>query len=314
VALLAFGLRGASDVGSGGGGPPPSAQGEEAKEGVAPPVAATGSPGPDVTVSPGAAAVGVIDRLPDGAVLRVTAAGFEPGAAGEVAQCGLSLEGPRSCTNRFPVQFDGEGVALFQYLISDRPFPAGGRCGAADPPCVLVVTGPGGDGPALSLTVFRDPAPPAGRITVEPHSGLSGADVVTVRASGFLPATRLVAGPCAASPDTGRCGPTVSTHTGADGAAVLRLPLTSGEGDGPRCGPRAPCEVRVMAEAAVAPLSTAVSFSAGPSARYDPRRLAAGLVVVLLLLGLAAWLVRTTDWREPAEAATPDMDRAVLEG
>jgi hypothetical protein len=40
-------------------------------------------------------------------------------------------------------------------------------------------------------------------------------------------------------------------------------------------------------------------------ARYDKSRLATGFAAAGLLLGAAAWLVRTTDWREPSEASVP---------
>jgi hypothetical protein len=42
---------------------------------------------------------------------------------------------------------------------------------------------------------------------------------------------------------------------------------------------------------------------------YDPLRLAAGLGLAVLLLVVALWLVRTTDWRPPSEADTPELDR-----
>jgi hypothetical protein len=41
-------------------------------------------------------------------------------------------------------------------------------------------------------------------------------------------------------------------------------------------------------------------------------RLVAGLLVAAVLLGAAAFFARTTDWRKPTEAETPELDRAVL--
>ena len=169
--------------------------------------------GPDVSVSAGTMSARPVDRLADGAVLRVTASGFEPGSAGEVAQCVVTRDGARSCVNRFPVQFDGRGVARFQYLLSDRVRPAG-RCGATDPPCILVVSDRVGGVQASTLTVFHDPAPLTGRVTVGPRSGLSKGDVVTVRASGFPPHTGIVATQCPEAPEGGRCEPGVSARTG----------------------------------------------------------------------------------------------------
>jgi hypothetical protein len=41
---------------------------------------------------------------------------------------------------------------------------------------------------------------------------------------------------------------------------------------------------------------------------YDASRLVAGLAIAALALGVAAWIVRTTDWRPPSEAGTPELD------
>ena len=56
----------------------------------------------------------------------------------------------------------------------------------------------------------------------------------------------------------------------------------------------------------------AFTFATGPGARYERNRLVIGLVVAFLLLALAAFLVRTTDWRKPSEADTPELDQATL--
>jgi hypothetical protein len=55
----------------------------------------------------------------------------------------------------------------------------------------------------------------------------------------------------------------------------------------------------------------AITFAAGPGARYDTARLLMGLAIAAALLGLAFFLVRTTDWRKPTEADTPDLDAAI---
>jgi hypothetical protein len=53
-----------------------------------------------------------------------------------------------------------------------------------------------------------------------------------------------------------------------------------------------------------------ITFAAGPGAHYDFARWFTGLCVALALLGVACLLVRTTDWRKPTEADTPDLDAA----
>jgi hypothetical protein len=268
--------------------------------------------GPELAITSGAPAA-VVDRLPERAVLLVTARGFKPGT-GQVAQCGLDPEGPRACVNRFPVEFDAGGTARFQYLVSDR-VRSTGQCGAGQAPCLVVVFGSHGESRGSAFTVFHDPAPPPGRVTVAPRAGLSDGDQVTIRASGFPPATRLIATQCPAGTgvDTSRCRRAASSRTGPEGDAVLRLTVSTDAVDGVGCGPRQPCSVRVVAEAAVAPVTIPVAFTAGPSARYHGGRVATGLALAALLLALAWWLVRTTDWREPAAASTPEMDQAVLD-
>ncbi len=315
AAMLLVGFRGGGDGGGGDGEPATARPTVTAPVPEKPAAVASAVPagsGPEVTIFAGAPAA-VVDRLPERAVLVVTARGFKPGA-GEVAQCGVAAEAPRDCVNRFPVRFDGGGTALFQYLVSDRVHPEGG-CGAGRPPCLVVVFGAHGAGRGSLFTVFHDTAPPPGRVTVEPGAGLSGGDVVTVRASGYPPAIRLVAAQCppGEGPDGGRCGRAVSSRTGPDGRAVLRLTVHTGEVGGAVCGPRQACSVRVAADAPIVPVSRLVTFSAGPAARYDTGRLAAGLALALLLLALAWRLVRASDWRGPAEASTPEMDQAVLD-
>jgi hypothetical protein len=315
AALGLFGVRGGPGEGSAHQETPSTAPADQTSGEAGAPVTAgpvAVEAGPDVVLSAGAIAARPLDRLPGKAVLRLTATGFEPATSGQVAQCLATLEGFRSCANPFPVQFDGNGAARVQYLITDR-VQATGACGASDPPCVVVVSDGDGAVRASVLTVFGDPAPPAGRVTVEPRSGLSGDDIVTVRASGFPPDRPLVAAQCPATAAAGGCDGSIAGRTGPDGAAVLQLVVRSGDRNGFSCGAGSPCAITVVAGAAVPPVATPLSFAAGPTARYEPRRLAAGLGLALLLLVLSAWVVRATDWRGPAEAATPEMDRSVLD-
>ena len=46
---------------------------------------------------------------------------------------------------------------------------------------------------------------------------------------------------------------------------------------------------------------------------YDVGRTAVALTIGAVLLAVAFWLWRRTDWSGPSEAATPDLDRARLE-
>jgi hypothetical protein len=279
------------------------------------PAPATGLPaatGPEVTITSGGPP-GVVDRLPERAVLVVSAEGFEPGT-GKVAQCGLGPGGAQDCVNGFPVEFSTEGTARVQYLVSDRVHD-GERCGTGQRSCLLVIFGADGEPLGLAFTVFHDPAPPPGRVTVEPRDGLAGGDLVTITGTGFPAATQLVVAQCPVGVELlpGDCRRAEPVRTGPDGVAVVRFKVHTGEVDGVACGPREACAIRVTAEAPVAPVTLAITFSAGPSAGYHGGRLAVGLALAALLLALGWYLLRTTDWREPAAASTPEMDQAVLD-
>ena len=93
--------------------------------------------GPEVTVEAEEgttfpASYDVADGLVSGTVLRMRVRGFEPFAEAVAEQCTPSVSG--RCDNQIPVQFDADGEAHFQYLISadiqdSRPVPD--RCRAA---------------------------------------------------------------------------------------------------------------------------------------------------------------------------------------
>ena len=53
-----------------------------------------------------------------------------------------------------------------------------------------------------------------------------------------------------------------------------------------------------------------ISFAAPPGATYDSTRLVIGLGFALLLLAIAAALLRRTDWSPVGEAAAPEIDDA----
>jgi hypothetical protein len=79
------------------------------------------------------------------------------------------------------------------------------------------------------------------------------------------------------------------------------------------CGRGAACGIVVAhARSSIPAPVVSITFAAGPAARYNPFRSLTGLAVALVLLALAFFLARTTDWRKPTEADTPELDRAVL--
>src|SRR5262245_16531148 len=74
-----------------------------------------------------------LDRLTPGDVLVVRVTGGVADASGLVRQCRLTAEGVDGCTNSFPVLFDDDGAAAFQYQLVDP-----GGCGSTEV-CVVVV-------------------------------------------------------------------------------------------------------------------------------------------------------------------------------
>jgi hypothetical protein len=147
----------------------------------------------------------VIERLARRTVLRVTARGFEGGTSGMVQQCA----GDR-CVNPFPVIFDAEGNARFQYLLVDHVQVGSAlisSCRAADPPCVVRL-GTTHDIGYLA-TVFTDRAPAPRTVTVRAGGhGVVDGEAVQVVATGYPPGQPVRATLCAAPATSGtrRCG------------------------------------------------------------------------------------------------------------
>jgi hypothetical protein len=261
-----------------------------------------------------------IGALEPGRVLRIRVDDFEPYAAAVAAQC-VHRAKAFECGNAFPVQFDADGHAFFQYQVRDdfhANAVAGGRCRAGGPRCTLVVRDELHDTTALVDTLFYDPLPAPGRIRVTTSSGIADGQTVTVSVSGYPAGARVHAVLCAAPDATGsqRCGapgPTAPLLVGRDGTGTSTLVVK----EGPvgtrrvRCGRDAVCGISVasadvFARAPVVP----ISFASPRGAVYDRNRVALGLALAVLLLLLAIWLLCRTDWRPVGEAAAPEIDDA----
>lgn len=257
--------------------------------------------------------VPVIDRLADDTVVPVTASGFVPDTDGTVAVCHNAPFGPTRCSGPFPVRFDGAGIARFQYLVARE---GAGRCGPDDG-CVLAVTGIDDRLGAVSI-VFAAAALAPGWVTVSPQTGLQDDQAVRVALTGFPPGARVQLTQCVppGQPVAERCGapgPVAPLTVGEDGRASATFRVRAGSvGSGHHsCQRGRMCALSViMADGAVGAPVVPITFSAGRGASYHAGRLTIGLLVATVLAGLATWLVRTTDWREPSEAATPELDAA----
>jgi hypothetical protein len=256
-----------------------------------------------------------LDRLPNRSLLRISAAGFETFGRGYVEQCTVG-----GCSNTFPVLFDENGSAVFQYLVV-RSFATGleppSTCGATEASCVVHLRGNGHS--AYLTTVFGDVTAAPPRVTVSPRAvDLVDGSRVRVTVAGFPPGERVQARLCAA-PEThgsarcGGAGPVVSFEIDALGNGHTAFVVREGRvgSDKVLCGRDALCGIVVAQQDSSLPAPVApISFAGGPSARYDVTRSLVGLGGAFVLLALAVLLVRGTDWRKPTEADTPDLDQA----
>ena len=220
------------------------------------------------------------------------------------------------------MQFDEDGVARFQYLVNDEFLDSGrlpGACRVDTPPCTVVVHALEGNARAKIQTVFVDAVPRPGRIAVTPSRGLSlDGETVTVEVGGYPPGSgctaMLCAAPDAIGPRCGEPGPTARLRVGSDGSGRTRLVIEPGAvgTKGVSCFRGDDCGVSVASETVFARAPVVpISFAAPPGSDYDPNRLAVGLgLAALLLVAIAAGLIRRTDWSAVGEAAAPEIDDA----
>lgn len=237
------------------------------------------------------AAPTVIDTLTDGDVLRVTVVDGTPGMRALARQCTLAADGLRACRNVFPVLFDDDGRAVFQYQVTDDS-----QCGPAASCVLAVTTAPDASEEdtrvAVAFTVFGGPAAPPPRITLTPAGPYRPGQLLDVVVGPVLAGTDTRAAFCAES-----CGAASSVVAAADGEVVL--PVRVGE----RCER---CGIHVVSASSYTEVPLA--FVPAPHPRLSGFAVLVGLVAAATLLLVAAWLIVSTDWRPPTEAQTPEFD------
>ena len=264
----------------------------------------------------------VVDELVDGTVLRVVALGFSAQGSGRVEQCVIAAGRLGSCGNSFPVEFDQNGNARFQYLVTATFLPTGLSAPAdcTSPLLTCAVRLVAGSRSAVAGTVFGA-AFSRGVVTIMPEpTALEDGSVITVRAHGLAPDTIARVVVCAAPAISGRerCGapgPHARLRVDSEGRGSARLTIR-GTRVGDReveCNQDVECGVSVTS-ATGTPLVQVVgiSFSRGPGASYQGSRLVFGLAAAAVLVLFALYLFRTTDWRKPTEADTPALDAATF--
>jgi hypothetical protein len=236
-------------------------------------------------------AADTVDELSDGDVLVVRVSDGAAGAQGSVMQCRLTVDGFSGCTNLFPVQFDAEGAATFQYQLAEL-----GGCGATGA-CVLRISDGDNDLSAHAFTVFGELAPPPPAVTLTPAGPYQPGDRVTVTVTDVAPATEIRAAFCA-----DECGHATTVEADPSGTAETTVVI------GTRCDH---CGVAVVGAASSRVVPT--PFTSPPGPDYDGFRLLAGLAAAAFLLLLAWRIVATVDWRPPSEAEAPELDVPVTE-
>jgi hypothetical protein len=258
-----------------------------------------------------------VSGLVPNAVVRVQIDGFDWHERGSVQQCVVELGRQTACGEPFPVQFDGDGRADFQFAV--RGDIAAGACRLGQPTCLLRVTGESGAPQASVQTVLVDELTP-GEVRIEPAGTLAHGQTVDVIVSGFPPGATATAVLCAPPEvyDARRCGrpePAATFAIDATGAGRTGLTVAAGRlgSDAALCGPRRVCGIAVVVGGGfVAAPVTPVRFSLGPGVAYDGGRVLVGVLLAVVLIGAAVGIARRTDWTKPTEAATPDLDSSDL--
>jgi hypothetical protein len=244
-------------------------------------VTLTAAPADELTV-----AAPTVAELSDGDVLTIRISGGVEGARGHVQQCVRTVSAFLQCTNRFPMLFDTDGRAVFQYQLVDS-----GRCGATSS-CVVVVRDEELRRAAYAFTVFGAAASPPLSVTVSPSGPYTEGDEVRVEVTNLTPGTPMEAAFCGTT-----CSSPRRATAGEDKTATAVIPI------GARCED---CGIAVVAAAGSS--FTETQFVSPPSAEYDWQRLTAGLTAAAAFL-ILAWLILTTvDWRPPSEAQTPELN------
>jgi hypothetical protein len=256
-----------------------------------------------------------VGGLAPGSVVRVKARGFGLHERGTAEQCVIELGRETACGDAFPVQFDDDGRADFQFALRGDFAPGG--CRAGQPTCLLRLTGESGRRGTVQTVLVDQVA--RGRVSIEPARGLEDGQTVVVSVTGFPAGTTAAAVLCAPPEtyDARRCSspdPASAFTIDARGSGRTTVAVAGRLGpDAAVCGPRRPCGITVVVgpgflTAPVAP----IAFSAGPGVAYEAGRLALGIGAALMLAALAVTIAVRTDWTKPTEAATPALDGADL--
>ncbi len=246
----------------------------------------------------------------DGDVLDMAVTNFEANAAGRVELCDGAAP---VCSGAYPVTFDENGRARFQYRVARPDFAA---CATTGLPCrVRVVAGDR----AVSLQVWFDaPAPPLGWVTLSRRTALRDGDEIEIRVTDLAPGQEVIATMCAAPANRGieRCGSPAAEVTIAldgQGRGSARYVVRAGPTGRERiaCGRGSTCAIAVLSSNrdALAEVRT-IEFAQSEGANLTGGRLTIGLGLAAALIAFAILGFRRVDWSVAGDAAAPEIDEA----
>ncbi|MFN0029240.1 MAG: hypothetical protein ACKV2O_18955 [Acidimicrobiales bacterium] len=249
----------------------------------------------------------LVKGLEEGEVVVVRADGFAANTTGWIRLC--VVEEPNRCGTTFPIRFDEGRSAIVQYQLQPAApgEPGGCRPGSR---CVLEVFDRHGGGYAdLSF----GPADPADvRLRLPGGSHVVVGQPFEVIVDGSLPADPLTVVLCQrADPFPRSCQPLSMADPTAPigGPAGLRFEVIATPDQARDCHEGCVLSVRAGDEAIRADVIE-VRPSSDTPVRYEPARLIAGLATAALMVGLAGWLWRRTDWSPPRAADGAAIDEA----
>ncbi len=234
----------------------------------------------------------MIGGLTAGQVIEVRASGFLGDADGVIAQCDAAVR----CTNSSPVRTDSAGRASLQYRL------APGKDSSRSIELVMEV-----DLQRASAILVGESTPSRAQLrAIESPSiddGPVGVRVEDARPNAILRAVRCpvdaeVLATCDRRKET-------AARVAADGSAEFVFEdLQRSE------------RIVVLDGASVIGEPLDLVGGTGPEASLElnARRVIGGFALAVLLLIAAILLIRSTDWRAPAEAGTPFLDAASWDG
>jgi hypothetical protein len=237
--------------------------------------------------------------------VTVEATGFTPSVTARVQQCTAPFDRAERCAAALPVTFDSNGEARFIVAVAVRFETPNGEsvdCDGSVPRCTIAVVAP--EEHALAPIVFGVEPAPAATVTMARAVVRSG-DVVRITGRGFPPGATGQVAQCvpAATLDGRTCGgraadASIQFDDRGEGTVDYRVRAHDA------CRRGRPCGITVVTPGQLTGVNLVLlTFGAASAPDYTPSRLLLWLGFAVVLLVVAGWLMRTTDWSPIGENA-----------